>query len=156
VEVNWLIFKTHILYVALWVNFTDDLCLVLVLFKIIMLSTFLKLFQSSTYQSLYTSKFFYDVTYSLQTYILMCWIRIDFCGTRLRSWSFLCVSFSHSQFLSMHYEFLHWKFHNLRWASTLNPTHRFVITSSTTTQIVSMDDFGMSLPSTLAHILYSD
>jgi hypothetical protein len=35
-------------------------------------------------QRLYTYKYFHDVTLSLQTYILS-WIRIDFCGTRLRS-----------------------------------------------------------------------
>jgi hypothetical protein len=38
-----------------------DLCLVLVLFKIIMLSTFVNLLQGSTYQSLYTYKYFYDL-----------------------------------------------------------------------------------------------
>jgi hypothetical protein len=133
-------FKTHILYVALWLKFTNDLCLVLVLFKITMLSTFVNLLQGSTYQSLCTYKF-YDVTLSLQTYILMSWVRIDFCGMRLRSWSFLCVSFSCWPFLSMHCEFLHWKLHKFRWASTLNPKHLFVITSLTTTQI----EYGWSL-----------
>jgi hypothetical protein len=54
-------FKTYILYVALWFKFTDDLCIVLVLFKIIMLSTFVNLLQGSTDQSLYTYKYFYDV-----------------------------------------------------------------------------------------------
>jgi hypothetical protein len=94
VEVKWLISKTHILYVALWFKFTDDLCLVLVLFKITMLSTFVNLLEGSTYQSLYTYKYFHDITFSFQTYILMNWIRIDFCGTRLRSWPFLLRIFS--------------------------------------------------------------
>jgi hypothetical protein len=93
VEVKWLISKTHIPYVALWFKFTNDLCLVLVLFKITMLSTFVNLLQGSTYQSLYTYKYFHNITFSLQIYILMSWIRIDFCCTRLRTWSFLCVSF---------------------------------------------------------------
>ena len=31
---------------------------------------------------------FHDETFRLQTYILMSWIKIDFFGTRLRSWSF--------------------------------------------------------------------
>jgi hypothetical protein len=55
------IFKTHILYVTLWFKFTDDLCLPLVLLKIIMLYTFVNLLQGSTYQSLYTYKYFHDV-----------------------------------------------------------------------------------------------
>jgi hypothetical protein len=38
---------------------------------------------------------FYDnKTCRLQTYVLMSWISIDFYGSRLRSWSFLCVTFS--------------------------------------------------------------
>jgi hypothetical protein len=37
-------------------------------------------------------------------------------------------------FLSMHYGFSQRKFHKLRWASTLNQKHLFVITSSSTTQ----------------------
>jgi hypothetical protein len=37
-------------------------------------------------------------------------------------------------FLSMHYGFSHRKFHKLRWASTLNQKHLFVITSLSTTQ----------------------
>jgi hypothetical protein len=53
-----------------------------------MLSTFVNLLQGSTYQSLYTHKYFHDITFSLQTYILMSWIRIDFCGTRLRNLSY--------------------------------------------------------------------
>jgi hypothetical protein len=60
-EAKCLNFKTHILYVSLWSKFTDDVCLVLVLFKIIMLSTFVNLLQGSTYQILYTYKYFYDV-----------------------------------------------------------------------------------------------
>jgi hypothetical protein len=37
---------------------------------------------------------FYDnKTRRLQTYALICCIRIDFYGSRLRSWSFLCVTF---------------------------------------------------------------
>jgi hypothetical protein len=43
---------------------------------------------------------FYDnKTRRLQTYILMSWIRIDFYGSRLRSWSFLCVTFYASLFV---------------------------------------------------------
>jgi hypothetical protein len=132
---SWRCSKTHILYIALSFKFTDDLCLVLVLFKITMLSTFVNLLQGSTYQSLYTYKYFNDITFSLQTYILMSWVRIDFCGSRLRGWSFLCVSFSCYPFLFVHCKFLHWKFHKLRRASTLNPKHLFVIASLTTTQI---------------------
>jgi hypothetical protein len=49
-----------------------------------MLSTFVNLLQGSTYQSLYSYKYFHDVTLSLQTYILMSWIMIDFCGTGLK------------------------------------------------------------------------
>ena len=52
-----------------------------------MLSTFVNLLQSSTYQA-YTYIFFHDETFRLQTYILMSWIKIDFFGMRLRSWSF--------------------------------------------------------------------
>jgi hypothetical protein len=59
-----------------------------------MLSTFVNLLQGSTYQRLYIYKYFHDVTISLQIYILMMsWVRIDFCGTRLRSWSFPCIYF---------------------------------------------------------------
>ena len=36
----------------------------------------------------YTYVFFHDETFRLQTYILMSCIKIDFFGTRLRSWSF--------------------------------------------------------------------
>ena len=36
----------------------------------------------------YRNIFFHDETFRLQTYILMSWIKIDFFGTRLRSWSF--------------------------------------------------------------------
>jgi hypothetical protein len=68
---------------------------------------------------------FYDnKTHRLQTYVLMSWIRIDFYGLRLRSWSLLCVTF-HTRFLSMHYGFSHRKFHKLRWASTLNQKTSF-------------------------------
>jgi hypothetical protein len=38
-------------------------------------------------------------TRRLQTYVLMSWIRIDFYGSRLRSWSFLCVTFHASLFV---------------------------------------------------------
>jgi hypothetical protein len=38
-------------------------------------------------------------TRRLQTYVLMSWIRIDFYGSRLRSRSFLCVSFHASLFV---------------------------------------------------------
>jgi hypothetical protein len=43
---------------------------------------------------------FYDnKTRRFQTYVLMSWIRIDFYGSRLRSWSFLCVTFHASLFV---------------------------------------------------------
>jgi hypothetical protein len=43
---------------------------------------------------------FYDnKTRRLQTYVLMSWIRIDFYGSRLRIWSFLCVTFHASLFV---------------------------------------------------------
>jgi hypothetical protein len=43
---------------------------------------------------------FYDnKTRRLQTYVLMSWIRIDFYGSRLRSWSFPCVTFHASLFV---------------------------------------------------------
>jgi hypothetical protein len=43
---------------------------------------------------------FYDnKTRRLQTYVLMSWIRIDFYGSRLRSWPFLCVTFHASLFV---------------------------------------------------------
>jgi hypothetical protein len=41
-----------------------------------------------------TYMFYDNKTRRLQTYVLMSWIRIDFYGSRLRSWSFLCVTFS--------------------------------------------------------------
>jgi hypothetical protein len=43
---------------------------------------------------------FYDnKTHRLQTYVLMSWIRIDFYGSRIRIWSFLCVTFHASLFV---------------------------------------------------------
>jgi hypothetical protein len=43
---------------------------------------------------------FYDnKTRRLQTYVLMSWIRIDFYGSRLRSRSFLCLTFHASLFV---------------------------------------------------------
>jgi hypothetical protein len=43
---------------------------------------------------------FYDnKTRRLQTYVLMSWIGIDFYGSRLRSWSFLCVTFHANLFI---------------------------------------------------------
>jgi hypothetical protein len=35
----------------------------------------------------------------LETYVLMSWIKIDFYGSRLRSWSFFCVTFHASLFV---------------------------------------------------------
>ena len=78
-----------------------------------MLSTFVNLLQSST--------FFHDETFRLQTYILMSWIKIDFFGMTLRSWSFLFfVTFLLLAYLSMHCEFPLWEFCKPRWISTLN------------------------------------
>jgi hypothetical protein len=86
---------------------------------------------------------FYDnKTRRLQTYVLMSWIRIDFYNSRLRSWSFLCVSF-HASLLSMHCGFSHRKFHKLRWAFTRNQKHLFVITSLSTTQFEYVVKFLM-------------
>jgi hypothetical protein len=82
-------FKTHILYVALWFKFTDDLFLALVLFKSICYLHFWISCKALPTKAYTQTKYFHDITFSLQTYILMSWIRIDFCGTRLRSWPFL-------------------------------------------------------------------
>jgi hypothetical protein len=43
--------------------------------------------------------FYHNKTRRLQTYLLMSWIRIDFYGSRLRSWSFLCATFHASLFV---------------------------------------------------------
>jgi hypothetical protein len=65
--------------------------------------------------------FLHDGTFKLQSYILMSWIKIDFYGTRLRSWPFrfLCTFFLLA-YLSMHCEFLHPELHKPRWISTLH------------------------------------
>jgi hypothetical protein len=47
----------------------------------------------------YTYMFYGNKTRRLQTYVLMSWIRIDFYGSRLRSWSFFCVTFHASLFV---------------------------------------------------------
>jgi hypothetical protein len=47
----------------------------------------------------YTYMFYDNKTRRLQTYVLMSWIRIDFYGSRLRSWPFLCVTFHASLFV---------------------------------------------------------
>jgi hypothetical protein len=48
-------------------------------------------------------------------------------------------------FLSMHFGFSHRKFHKLRWASTLNQKHLFVITSLSTTQFEYRVKFSMEI-----------
>lgn len=48
-------------------------------------------------------------------------------------------------FLSMHCGFSHRKFHKLRWASTLNQKHLFVITSLSTTQFEYGVKFSMEI-----------
>jgi hypothetical protein len=48
-------------------------------------------------------------------------------------------------FLSMHCGFSHRKFHKLRWASTLNQKHIFVITSLSTTQFEYGVKFSMEI-----------
>jgi hypothetical protein len=78
-----------------------------------MLSTCVNLLQSSTYQSLYTYMFFHDETFSLQIYILMSWIKIDFCGMGLRSWSSVLHNFLLLAFLSMIVSFYTGNFANL-------------------------------------------
>ena len=72
----------------------------------------------------------------------MSWIKIDFFGMRLRSWSFrfFCVTFFLLAYLSMHCEFLLREFCKPRWISTLNQKYLFVITSLTTTQF----EYGLS------------
>jgi hypothetical protein len=58
------------------------------------------LLQSSTYlPNPYTYMFCDNKTHRLQTYVLTSWIRIDLYGLRLRSWSFLCVTFHASVFV---------------------------------------------------------
>jgi hypothetical protein len=47
--------------------------------------------------------------------------------------------------LSMHYGFSHRKFHKLRWASTKNQKHLFVITSLSTTQFEYGVKFSMEV-----------
>ena len=90
----------------------------------------------------YRNIFFHDETFRLQTYILMNWIKIDFFGTRLRSWSFhfFCVTFFLLAYLSMHCEFLLRESYKPRWISTLNQKYLFVITSLTTTHF----EYGLS------------
>ena len=106
-----------------------------------MLSTFVNLLQSSTYQSLYTHILSWW-TFRLQTYILMSWIKINFFGMRLWSWSFrsFCVTFFLLAYLSMHCEFPLREFCKPRWISTLNQKYLFVITSLTTTHF----EYGLS------------
>src|SRR6185295_14256048 len=72
----------------------------------------------------------------------MSWIKIDFFGMRLRSWSFcfFFVTFLLLAYLSMHCEFLLREFCKPRWISTLNQKYLFVITSLTTTQF----EYGLS------------
>jgi hypothetical protein len=77
--------------------------------------------------------FYGNKTCRLQTYVLLSWIRIDFYGSRLRSWSFLCITFHASLFVHALWG-SHRKFHKFHWASTQNQKHLFVITSLSTTQ----------------------
>jgi hypothetical protein len=56
------------------------------------------LLQSSTYQS-HIHICSIIKTCRLQTYVLMSWNMIDFFGSRLRSWSFLCVTFHANLFV---------------------------------------------------------
>jgi hypothetical protein len=83
-------------------------------------------------------------TRRLQTYVLMSSIRIDFYGSRLRMVIPLC-NFFMLAFLSMQCGFSHWKFHKLRWASTLNQKHLFVTTSLSTTQFEYGVKFSMEI-----------
>jgi hypothetical protein len=77
---------------------------------------------------------FYDnKTRRLQTYILMSWIMIDFYGSRLRSWSFLCVTFHASLFVHALWVFT-LKLSQTSLGIHLNQTHLFAITSLSTTQ----------------------
>ena len=94
-----------------------------------MLSTFVNLLISCKVlpTKAYRSIFFHDETFRLQTYILMSWIKIDFFGMRLRSWSFrfFCVTSFLLPYLSMHCEFLLQEFYKPRWISTLNQKKSF-------------------------------
>jgi hypothetical protein len=50
-------------------------------------------------KAIYIYMFYDNKTCRLQTYVLMSWIKTDFYGSRLRSWSFLCVTFHASLFV---------------------------------------------------------
>ena len=87
----------------------------------------------------------------------MSWIKIDFFGTRLRSWSFrfFCVTFFLLAYLSMHCEFLLREFCKPRWISTLNQKYLFVITSLTTTQFFFLLFFLLMLFGARTFIFFS-
>jgi hypothetical protein len=88
---------------------------------------------------------FYDnKTRRLQTYVLMSWIRIDFYGSRLRSWSFLCVTFHASLFVHALWVFTS-KISQTLLGIHLTQKHIFVITSLSTTQFGYGVKFSMEI-----------
>jgi hypothetical protein len=92
------------------------------------------LLQSSTYQS---RIHICNKTRRLQTYVLMSWIRIDFYGLRLRSWSFLCVTFHASLFVHALWVFTS----KISLGIHPKPKTFFVITFLSTTQF----EYGVKL-----------
>jgi hypothetical protein len=88
---------------------------------------------------------FYDnKTRRLQTYVLMSRIRIDFYGSRLRSWSFLCVTFHASLFVHALWV-LTSKISQTSLGIHPKPKHLFVITSLSTTQFEYGVKFSMEI-----------
>jgi hypothetical protein len=80
----------------------------------------------------------------LQTYVLMSCIRIDFYGSRLRSWSFLYVTFHARLFVHALWVFS-MKFSQTSLGIHLNQKHLFVITSLSTTQFEYGVKFSMEI-----------
>jgi hypothetical protein len=74
----------------------------------------------------------------------MSWIRIDFYGSRLRSWSFLCVTFHASLFVHALWVFTS-KTSQTSLGIHLNQKYLFVITSLSTTQFEYGVKFSMEI-----------
>jgi hypothetical protein len=92
----------------------------------------------------YTYMFYDNKTRRLQTYVLMSWIRIDFYGSRLKSWSFLCVTFHASLFVHALRVFTS-KISQTSLGIHLNQKHLFVNTSLSTTQFEYVVKFSMEI-----------